>query len=491
MDRVLLPKIKMTAVLLFTFTFLFSNFTPVLAIVSYTISGNSGVGSVTLTIEDTTTWTITSESNGSYSFSVDGGWTGSITPSKAGFTFDPGFAAYSNVQDNTTANFDASPITYTISGNAGVTGVALSYTDGDAKTTYADGSGDYSFTVSYDWSGTVTPTLGGYTFFPPSKTYTNVLQDQTDQNYAAVGRYSITGTITNAVGSPIENASVVVPGRAAVLTDASGVYTLTDLNPDTDYTITPSLQNYTFHPADRTVNTSSAVNWVVGGVDFTGLQTDQNADATLKSLTSDYGAFNRSFQPEVTSYTLSAANRFSTITVTPVASQALAQIEVTFGGSAVTPSAGAYTITPLVVGANEVNIKVTAPDSAVTKTYKLTVNQKEDDYPVRWASNPPVVATAGSPYSYTMRATNDYQHPLTFSFEAGHERPIWLTLTNNGDGTATLSGTPQMGDLGLAPVWLQVEDSSFKPSLTASGAQFFIITVLAQHKTFIPTVVLK
>ena len=75
--------------------------------------------------------------------------------------------------------------TSTISGNAGIAGATLSYTDGTAKTATADGSGIYSFTVSYNWSGTVTPAKPGYTFNPASKDYTNVISDQTAQNYVA------------------------------------------------------------------------------------------------------------------------------------------------------------------------------------------------------------------------------------------------------------------------------------------------------------------
>ncbi len=75
--------------------------------------------------------------------------------------------------------------TFTISGNAGIAGATLSYTNGTAKTATADGSGIYSFTVSYNWSGTVTPAKPGYTFNPASKDYTNVTSNQTAQNYVA------------------------------------------------------------------------------------------------------------------------------------------------------------------------------------------------------------------------------------------------------------------------------------------------------------------
>ncbi len=73
----------------------------------------------------------------------------------------------------------------TISGNAGVDGATLSYTDGTPKTATANGSGLYSFAVPSGWSGTVTPSKAGTTFSPANRTYTNVVSDQTGQNYTA------------------------------------------------------------------------------------------------------------------------------------------------------------------------------------------------------------------------------------------------------------------------------------------------------------------
>jgi hypothetical protein len=75
--------------------------------------------------------------------------------------------------------------TYTLSGNAGASGVTLSYTDGTPKTVTSAADGSYSLTVPYNWSGTVTPTHPCYTFTPASRTYTNVNANQTAQNYTA------------------------------------------------------------------------------------------------------------------------------------------------------------------------------------------------------------------------------------------------------------------------------------------------------------------
>jgi predicted outer membrane repeat protein len=72
---------------------------------------------------------------------------------------------------------------FTISGNAGIANAVLSYTDNTSKTSTANGSGDYAFTVNSYWSGAVTPSLTGYKFTPNHKDYTNVWSNQTGQSY--------------------------------------------------------------------------------------------------------------------------------------------------------------------------------------------------------------------------------------------------------------------------------------------------------------------
>jgi hypothetical protein len=166
-------------------------------------------------------------------------------------------------------------------------------------------------------------------------------------------------------------------------------------------------------------------------------------------------------------------------------------MEVTYGATPITGSSGGYLIENLAEGSgNLVTIKVTAHDGASIKNYRITINRLSEDAPIRWVSDfhqPQYLnVTVGATYSYTLIATNDYHNTLTFSFMSGHEKPDWLTLTPNADGTATLSGVPAFTNLGQAPVWLQVEDKSL--SLTASGPQYFIITVQPPHKIFVPAV---
>ncbi|MFZ5883662.1 MAG: hypothetical protein ACOYYI_07795 [Chloroflexota bacterium] len=151
---------------------------------TYTISGNTGVGGVSLSYVDGTAKTVTSAPDGSYSISVPSGWSGTVTPSLTGVTFTPASRTYTNVTSNFSAQ-DYTPSSFTLSGNAGASGVTLSYTDGTAKTATSAADGSYSLTVSYNWSGTVTPSHPCYTFTPASRTYTNVTANQTGQNYTA------------------------------------------------------------------------------------------------------------------------------------------------------------------------------------------------------------------------------------------------------------------------------------------------------------------
>ena len=85
-----------------------------------------------------------------------------------------------------------------ISGNTGVGSVTLSYVDTTAKTLTSNTSGAYAITVSYNWSGTVTPSLNGYTFIPPNGTYAGLVRDTANQNYSAAVAPALTNFLVEA-----------------------------------------------------------------------------------------------------------------------------------------------------------------------------------------------------------------------------------------------------------------------------------------------------
>ncbi len=212
---------------------------------AHSISGYAGVAGAHFAYTDGTELHATADNVGVYSFSVSYNWSGSVTPSKAGYTFNPSSKPYTNVVTNQTAqNYSATPITYNISGNAGVGGAKLVYTDGTVKDVTADTSGNYSLSVSYNWSGTVTPSKPGYTFNPLFIPYSNVLQHKTGQNYTAtLNHYTISGN-AGVAGATLKYTDGT---QQTVTSNASGYYFLI-VPYNWSGTVTPSKAGYTFDP---------------------------------------------------------------------------------------------------------------------------------------------------------------------------------------------------------------------------------------------------
>jgi hypothetical protein len=90
--------------------------------------------------------------------------------------------------------------TRTISGNAGVSGATISYTGGTSV--LADESGNFSFSVPYNWSGTLTPSLTGYSFSPTDQSFASVTSDITDVVFTAiVNKYTLLVDTTSNSGT--------------------------------------------------------------------------------------------------------------------------------------------------------------------------------------------------------------------------------------------------------------------------------------------------
>ncbi len=122
-----------------------------------------------------------SAADGSYADRVPAGWSGTAIPFAAGHTFSPASRTYTNLassQSSQNYNVPATPLS--ISGNVrlgaiGLLGVHMTGLPGDPTT---DTSGTFLVSVNYGWSGSVTPILSGYTFNPPSRTFTTITTNQ-------------------------------------------------------------------------------------------------------------------------------------------------------------------------------------------------------------------------------------------------------------------------------------------------------------------------
>ena len=135
------------------------------AVKKFTISGSTGAPDVILKGFPGTL--IQSDSSGNYSAEVPYGWNGTVTPQKAGLTFDPPTRIHEPVKANLTGqDFIPHAQTFVISGSVMMAGVVL---EGFPELVTADEKGLYKAFVPYGWTGTVTPVKDGYEFTPRNK----------------------------------------------------------------------------------------------------------------------------------------------------------------------------------------------------------------------------------------------------------------------------------------------------------------------------------
>ncbi len=112
-----------------------------------------------------------------------------------------------------------------ISGNVGVSGAVLSYMDGNPKTVISEADGSYSFSVSFNWTGTVTPTHTCYTFSPLNQNYSNVFIDQTAQDYTPTfDNTSGCADIDVSVGG-VHQGQFMLPPQGSMQTSFAGIST--------------------------------------------------------------------------------------------------------------------------------------------------------------------------------------------------------------------------------------------------------------------------
>jgi hypothetical protein len=108
-------------------------------------------------------------------------------------------------------------------------------------------------------------------------------------------------------------------------------------------------------------------------------------------------------------------------------------------------------------GVYEVTVQV-ADGNGGSDSQALLVTVADVNEAPSFTSTPTTAAPEGTAYSYTV-SFSDPDAGATLAASA-HTLPTWLNFTDNGDHTATLSGTPGMGDVGNHNVLLQVSDGS-------------------------------
>lgn len=142
------------------------------------------------------------------------------------------------------------------------------------------------------------------------------------------------------------------------------------------------------------------------------------------------------------------------------------------------PTTISYNFQPSASDWGQYTITATARDSyneVSSRSWKYIVND-----PPSFTSTPVTSVVAGTFYSYTV-TTADLNIPQgdVVSFHHAH-RPSWLNFTDNGNGTATLSGTPTIANAGMHPVEIHIEDllNHIDGSHCGQAHQMFMIEVI-------------
>jgi hypothetical protein len=190
-------------------------------LITFTISGTTGLEGVVM---QGLPGNPVTNSEGRYSATVAYGWSGRVTPKKEGYTFDPPYRIYSNVTaDQNNQNYITTPEMLTISGviavgGSPIQGVRVSADNGGGSD-ITDRQGRYTVRVPYAWSGEVTATREGFVFAPPSKSYTNVTSNISDDRGSAVRPWSLLGRTDGRKVLVIPTTEIEVEDIAAIHED--------------------------------------------------------------------------------------------------------------------------------------------------------------------------------------------------------------------------------------------------------------------------------
>ncbi len=147
-------------------------------VITLTISGNTRIGEVEIV---GLPGNPVADYQGNYRCTIPYGWSGSVTPKKVGYTFDPPSRTYDKVVSNWhNESYIPSIITLVISGSVGQPGVLMRGLPGNPV---SDADGLYSAAVEYGWSGVVEPDMDGVSFDPPHRQYDTLTSNISNQYY--------------------------------------------------------------------------------------------------------------------------------------------------------------------------------------------------------------------------------------------------------------------------------------------------------------------
>ena len=369
--------------------------------VTYNISGavsGATLAGVTINLTGAAIASATTDASGNFSFTGRANGTYTVTPVKAGYTFNPASSVVVVSGANVTnTNFVATPgVSYSISGTvAGAVqaGVTITLSGSTTGTAVTNASGIYSFSGLVNGNYTVTPSLTGYTFTPANLSITVSGANSIGNNFTSVAvpppaTYSISGAVS---GATLAGVTINLTGAAttSTTTDAGGNFSITGLA-NGAYTVTPVKTGYTFTPSSSAVTMSDAnvtgknfvaatgastyiISGTVSGAVLSGVKITLSGagSTTTTNASGNYsfsGIVNGSYTvtPSMTGFTFSPANSAANVS----------GANVTVPNFVATAIPGTYTQADL-TGTWRMNLLKTGPDTEWDRA-RITINSSGD-----------------------------------------------------------------------------------------------------------------
>lgn len=222
------------------------------------------------------------------------------------------------------------------------------------------------------------------------------------------------------------------PTEGTALVDSNGLWTYTPVNLTADYTAT-----FTILVTDTTsLGDEATINVLVSADNDLPVANDDGAITTQGSPVGVNVLVNDS-DPENTALTIT---------------------DVSLPDHGSTADDGFFIVyTPIntYLGLDSFIYTVSDGVNTVTATAIMTITTTDGNIPPQIHSTPVTSATVGSPYFYSITTSDPDGTVLTMTAPT---KPGWLTFVDNGDGTASLSGTPNLSHLGWHDVLLNVDD---------------------------------
>ncbi len=263
------------------------------------MNGSVGVGGVKVSLTGAQTLTQTTDASGNYAFNnLPEGGAYTVKPTSPGYTFAPVQLGYTNLSvDQINQNFATTQRGQMISGvlkvgSAALAGVKMTLTSptpaGFApRSVLTSADGTYSFiNLPTGRDYLLTATKANYNFTPASKSYTNLIANKVNQNFAArLQTYTISGrALLGATVLPGVTMTLTSPTPAGftprtVITGSNGGYLFTNVPAGRSYRLTPTKDNYIIK------NSANAAQAFRSYTSLNANQTEQNFAATAKVYT--------------------------------------------------------------------------------------------------------------------------------------------------------------------------------------------------------------